>query len=57
MSRPREFRLVIFDCDGVLVDSERISNCVFFSMVNELGLAVTLEDMSWDFVLTRRQAD
>ena len=46
----REFRLVIFDCDGVLVDSERISNRVFCSMLNELGLAVTLEDMFQNFV-------
>jgi len=46
----RKFRLVIFDCDGVLVDSERISNRVFCSMLNELGLAVTLEDMFQHFV-------
>jgi HAD superfamily hydrolase (TIGR01509 family) len=46
----REFGLVIFDCDGVLVDSERISNRVFCSMLNELGLGVTLEDMFQHFV-------
>jgi beta-phosphoglucomutase-like phosphatase (HAD superfamily) len=32
------FDLVIFDCDGVLVDSERITNVVFARMLNELGL-------------------
>ena len=37
--------LVIFDCDGVLVDSERIMNRVFAQMLNELGLPVTLDDM------------
>lgn len=43
-------RLVIFDCDGVLVDSELISNRVFCAMLNELGLAVTLDDMFAHFV-------
>ena len=46
----RDFGLVIFDCDGVLVDSERISNRVFCSMLNDLGLSVTLEDMFQHFV-------
>ena len=44
------FDLVIFDCDGVLVDSERITNQVFCSMLNELGLSVTLDDMFEKFV-------
>jgi len=43
-------QLVIFDCDGVLVDSERIANRIFAAMLNELGLAVTLEDMFEKFV-------
>jgi HAD superfamily hydrolase (TIGR01509 family) len=46
----KPFELVIFDCDGVLVDSERITNTVFCSMLNELGLAVSLEDMFERFV-------
>lgn len=44
------YQLVIFDCDGVLVDSERITNTVFAEMLNELGLAVTLADMFEQFV-------
>ncbi|QEL56957.1 HAD family hydrolase [Chromobacterium paludis] len=44
------FDLVIFDCDGVLVDSERLTNRVFAAMLNELGLAVTLQDMFDQFV-------
>jgi HAD superfamily hydrolase (TIGR01509 family) len=44
------FDLVIFDCDGVLVDSEVITNQVFADMLNELGLSVTLEDMFQLFV-------
>ena len=45
-----KFDLIIFDCDGVLVDSERITNQVFAEMLNELGLPVTLEDMFEQFV-------
>ena len=45
-----KFELVIFDCDGVLVDSERITNQVFAQMLNELGITVTLGDMFERFV-------
>jgi len=38
------FDLVIFDCDGVLVDSELITNRVFARMLNEMGIAVSLDD-------------
>jgi HAD superfamily hydrolase (TIGR01509 family) len=34
--------LVIFDCDGVLVDSEAISNRVLATMLTEQGLPTTL---------------
>lgn len=44
------FDLVIFDCDGVLVDSEPVANAVFRDMLNELGLNLTLEDMYRDFM-------
>jgi HAD superfamily hydrolase (TIGR01509 family) len=44
------YKLIIFDCDGVLVDSERITNQVFVDMLNALGLPVTLEDMFEQFV-------
>ena len=46
----RRFELVIFDCDGVLVDSELISNRVFAALLGELGLPVTLEFMFESFV-------
>jgi HAD superfamily hydrolase (TIGR01509 family) len=42
--------LVIFDCDGVLVDSELITNRVFGQMLNELGIAISLEDIFERFV-------
>jgi HAD superfamily hydrolase (TIGR01509 family) len=44
------FALVIFDCDGVLVDSEPIANAVFSAMLAELGLAVSDDDMVGLFV-------
>lgn len=42
--------LVIFDCDGVLVDSERITNQVFVDVLNEEGIPASLEDMARYFV-------
>jgi HAD superfamily hydrolase (TIGR01509 family) len=42
--------LLIFDCDGVLVDSEVITNRVFVGMLNELGLRLSLDDMFERFV-------
>lgn len=37
-------RLLIFDCDGTLVDSEGIANEIFLDAVNELGIPVTVEE-------------
>lgn len=34
---------VVFDCDGVLVDSERITNGVWARLLTELGLPTTTE--------------
>jgi HAD superfamily hydrolase (TIGR01509 family) len=48
--RKSRFGLVIFDCDGVLVDSELITNRIFARMLNELGLRISLEDMFERFV-------
>jgi HAD superfamily hydrolase (TIGR01509 family) len=42
--------LVIFDCDGVLVDSEPIANRIFAEMLAELGLELTTEQMFDTFV-------
>jgi len=45
------FELIIFDCDGVLVDSERIANRVFAEVLaEECGLHLSLEDMFDHFV-------
>lgn len=43
-------KLVIFDCDGVLIDSERIANTILLEMLNELGLFLTLEEVFDIFV-------
>jgi len=45
-----KFELVIFDCDGVLVDSELLTNTVLRDMLVELGADLTLEDMFEKFV-------
>ena len=36
--------LLIFDCDGVLVDSEVIAHAVMVDLVTELGRPMTLEE-------------
>ena len=35
--------LIIFDCDGILVDSEPIANHVLTSLLNEIGLEIGYE--------------
>ena len=42
--------LVIFDCDGVLVDSERLSVEVDRELLSELGWELTTEDIVERFV-------
>lgn len=46
----RAHDLIIFDCDGVLVDSERITCTVLATMLNELGLPATMETAYEEFV-------
>ena len=41
---------VIFDCDGVLVDSERLMNREFSAMLNELGLPYSAEETTRTFM-------
>ena len=43
-------RLVIFDCDGVLVDSEPVANRTLGQMLRELGLDLTQEQIFQSFV-------
>jgi len=47
----RAFDLIIFDCDGVLVDSERVANAVFARILKEVcGLEFCLSEMFEHFV-------
>ncbi len=47
----QKFDLIIFDCDGVLVDSERLANQVFADVLNrELGFSLSLDQMFDVFV-------
>ena len=42
--------LVIFDCDGVLVDSDRISLRIQAEWISELGLETSYEDRVRDIL-------
>jgi HAD superfamily hydrolase (TIGR01509 family) len=42
--------LVIFDCDGVLVDSEPISNRILAEHLTDIGLPTTTEDSIRDYM-------
>lgn len=57
---PTNLELAIFDCDGVLVDSETISNRVLAQMLTEQGLPTTLTQSRRDYqglLLADVQAD
>ncbi len=44
------YDLVIFDCDGVLVDSEPISNTVLAAMLTDIGLPTTYDQSISQFL-------
>ncbi len=46
----QRFDAVLFDCDGVLVDSEPISNRVLADMLGELGARLSVEETIRTFV-------
>jgi HAD superfamily hydrolase (TIGR01509 family) len=50
------FELVIFDCDGVLVDSELIANRVLAATITEAGVPMTTEE-SMRLFMGRRWED
>lgn len=45
-----QFDAILFDCDGVLVDSELITNRVLHAMLNESGWALSEEDCMQIFI-------
>ena len=52
---PRPFDLVIFDCDGVLVDSEPIANRVLCEQLEAAGLSITPDEVMSRFVGRTRE--
>jgi len=44
------FNLVIFDCDGVLVDSKPIVNRIFAEMLTEVGFPMTYAEVNQNFI-------
>jgi len=49
MPSPDTWSLIIFDCDGVLVDSEPIGSRVFAALLTEIGLPTTPEESARDY--------
>ena len=41
----KKFKAVIFDCDGVLVDSEKLSCGIFAEMMREMGASVSDQEV------------
>lgn len=50
-----EKKLVIFDCDGVLVDSEVIAHRVDVEMLQQLGCPLTIEESIREFTGVNKQ--
>jgi len=46
----RRFGLAIFDCDGVLVDSEPLSNRIFAEALAEIGLPLDYDEVCRRFI-------
>jgi phosphoglycolate phosphatase len=44
------FELVIFDCDGVLVDSEPVGNRVLAGLLSEIGLPTSIDEAVRDYM-------
>lgn len=51
-SSPNQPSLVIFDCDGVLVDSEPVANRILAEHLTAAGLEITVDEARRDFVGT-----
>lgn len=50
MAPQADIRLVIFDCDGVLIDSEPLSAAVLMELMAEIGMPLTPEMFRSDFL-------
>ncbi|MEM7108482.1 MAG: hypothetical protein AAF519_09680 [Bacteroidota bacterium] len=50
MENDLKCKCIIFDCDGVLVDSEEIVNRVMVEMANEVGAKIDIQYAFKNFV-------
>ena len=50
MAQQHKVKSIIFDCDGVLIDSEIIANRIEVEMKKQHGIAITLEEQLQKFV-------
>lgn len=48
-------KLIIFDCDGVLVDSEMIAHRIVDEALNHFGCPITIEESIRTFTGVNRQ--
>jgi len=53
MSEGKNYELIIFDCDGTLVDSEKIACTLIARLLTEIGIACTPEESSALFLGTK----
>ncbi len=53
MHKDKNYQLIIFDCDGTLVDSEKIACTLIASMLTEIGIPCTPEESSDLFLGTK----
>ena len=44
-----KYKCIIFDCDGILVDSEGISDDVLIEMAGEIGVDITIDYIKQHF--------
>ena len=45
-----KYKCIIFDCDGVIVDSEEITNRVLSEMANEVGINIEMKYANENFI-------
>ena len=48
-----EVKLIIFDCDGTLVDTETLTARLMTDMINDLGISISLEECTARFIGTK----
>lgn len=49
MSMPASFDAILFDCDGVLIDSEILANRALYKTLMDIGVSMTIEEVTATF--------